>query len=137
LLSPFKIKRKYLLLTIESIAILAIYIVTITSSYQITAQLSLSQQQPVMADASSDIGAGKDEQTGLDIPMIQVEEIPSDIAVDPETNRVYVDNRFSDSVSVIDSSDNKVLGNIREGISSPSAIAVDPGLNRLDNREPI
>jgi YVTN family beta-propeller protein len=54
---------------------------------------------------------------------------PEAIAVDPTTHKVYVANRDSNSVSVIDGTTGKVLSNnIRVGIG-PTAIAVNPTTN--------
>jgi DNA-binding beta-propeller fold protein YncE len=36
------------------------------------------------------------------IPSIRVGHYPSDIAINPDTNKIYVSNYQSDSVSVID-----------------------------------
>jgi YVTN family beta-propeller protein len=84
-----------------------------------------------MADASVDIGTGEDEQARPNIFEIDVGESPTAIAVDPETNRVYVANWGSSIVSVIDSSTDTVVRNITEGIVAPDAIAVDPETNRV------
>jgi YVTN family beta-propeller protein len=115
-----KIKRKYLLLLLRigSIAILAMNIMTITSSYKITAQissLSPQQQQSVLQDKYIDISTREDAQIGLDVPEIEVGKNPVDVAVDPEANRVYVANEGSDSISVLDSSTYEVVANITEG----------------------
>ena len=110
-------------------------IMTISSSYKITAQISSlsppQQQQSVLQDKSIDISTREDEQTGLDVPEIEVGKNPVDVAVDPEANRVYVANLEPGSISVIDSSTYEVVANITEGVINPSAIAVDPIENRV------
>jgi YVTN family beta-propeller protein len=56
---------------------------------------------------------------------LNVGKHPGAIAVNPSTNMIYVGNLFSDSVSVINGSTNKVVDNITV-FSSPDDIAIDP-----------
>jgi YVTN family beta-propeller protein len=57
---------------------------------------------------------------------------PSAIAVNPNTNKVYVANSASDTVSVIDGSKDKVVGNITTGdVSIHSSLAVIPKTNKV------
>lgn len=51
--------------------------------------------------------------------------VVSYILENPETNKVYVANYGSNTTSVIDSSTDTVVGNIKVG-EFPSAIAVEP-----------
>jgi YVTN family beta-propeller protein len=94
-------------------------IMTITSSYKITAQISSlspqQQQQSVLQDKYIGISTREDAQIGLDVPEIEVGKNPVDVAVDPEANRVFVANEGSDSISVLDSSTYEVVANITEG----------------------
>jgi YVTN family beta-propeller protein len=118
----------------------AIFLIIIP--YQITVQpsssLSSSQQQPVLQDKSIDISTSTNEQVKLDIHEIEVGDYPSGIAVDPFTNKVYVANSGSDSISVIDGSTDKVVANITEGVgditgmSSIKALAVGSISKRAD-----
>jgi YVTN family beta-propeller protein len=102
-----KIERKYLMLAL----ITALATSTIITSYKIYAQLFTS---PVGATAT-DITVGKSLTS---------------IAVNPTTNMIYVANRVSDSVSVINGTTGKVLSNNVVG-KSPTAIAVNPTTNKV------
>jgi YVTN family beta-propeller protein len=63
-------------------------------------------------------------------PDITVGEGPSAIAVNPNTNKVYVANKISETVSVIDGTTDKKIDDIPVGIL-PSAIAVNPNTNKV------
>jgi YVTN family beta-propeller protein len=54
---------------------------------------------------------------------------PTYIAVNPNTNMIYVSNSNNDSVSIIDGKTNKVVDTI--GIETPTYIAVNPNTNRI------
>jgi len=57
---------------------------------------------------------------------------PSDIAVNPNTNRVYVSNSFSDSIYTIDGSTNRVIENNTITVGNfPQALSVNPNTNRI------
>ncbi len=61
---------------------------------------------------------------------IPVGHDPSDVAVDPGTNTLYVTNRSDDTVSAIDEATNTVTATVGVG-RSPQAVAVDPGLHAV------
>src|SRR4051794_21848838 len=69
-----------------------------------------------------------ESQLGTAIP---VGSLPEGIAVNPTTNRVYVANRGSDTVSVIDGEMNKIVGKPISVGSLPTGIAVNPVTNRV------
>ena len=52
------------------------------------------------------------------------------MAVNPSTNRIYVANAGSDSVSVIDGASNTVAATVAVG-SNPLGVAVNPNTNRI------
>ena len=56
-------------------------------------------------------------------------QTPSHIAVNPNTNLIYVSNYNNDSISVIDGKTNKVVNTI--GVETPSHIAVNPNTNMI------
>lgn len=84
----------------------------------------------------SDFGAGPDKVMVIDgatdavLASITVGNHPSAIAVNVNTNRVYVASRGSDSVSVIDGHTNWVIAMLDVGVQ-PVGIAVDPTTNRI------
>ena len=55
---------------------------------------------------------------------------PTGVAVNTDTRRVYVANRGSNSVTVIDADTNSVIATIPEG-GVPSAVAINPRTNRV------
>ncbi|MDR4492404.1 MAG: hypothetical protein R2685_16165 [Candidatus Nitrosocosmicus sp.] len=61
---------------------------------------------------------------------IETEKEPTNIAVNPETNKVYVVNSDSGSVSVIDGKNDKVITNVKVG-ENPTGIAVNPETNKI------
>jgi YVTN family beta-propeller protein len=63
------------------------------------------------------------------IPQLIVGSSPIDIQVNPKTSKIYVANRGSDSVSVIDSNSGNIK-NIRVGVA-PVAIAIDKFLDKI------
>ena len=67
-------------------------------------------------------------KSGADI-LVRVGNIPSDIAVNPSNNLVYVANSGSDTVSVINSTTNEVLTNGIKVGDFPRDIAVNPSNN--------
>ena len=52
------------------------------------------------------------------------------MAVNPNTNRIYVTNDSSDNVSVIDGASNTVVATVAVG-SYPHGVAVNPNTNRI------
>jgi YVTN family beta-propeller protein len=61
---------------------------------------------------------------------IRVDSYPIGVAVNPSTNKIYVANDFSNTVSIIDGSTDKVDAKINVGIS-PYGIGVNPLNNRI------
>ena len=64
------------------------------------------------------------------VATISVSSGPEGVAVNPNTNRVYVANQNSNTVSVIDGSTKGVGATIPVG-TSPSGVAVNLGTNRV------
>jgi YVTN family beta-propeller protein len=61
---------------------------------------------------------------------IRVDSYPIGVAVNPSTNKIYVANEFSNTVSIIDGSTDKVDATIKVG-KSPYGIGVNPLNNRI------
>ena len=61
---------------------------------------------------------------------ITVGASPSDVAVNPKTNMVYVVNYGSDTTSIIDGTTNKVVSNVTVG-TGPNGVDVNPNTNML------
>jgi YVTN family beta-propeller protein len=59
-----------------------------------------------------------------------VGESPNDIAIDPNTKKVYVTNFGNNTVSVINGTIDKVMRNVTVG-ESPSGIAIDPNTQKV------
>jgi YVTN family beta-propeller protein len=64
------------------------------------------------------------------VKVIPVGAFPTDIALDPRTNRIYVANSEEDSVSVIDGDNNVLLEMISAG-RCPVGIAVSPSRDEI------
>jgi YVTN family beta-propeller protein/VCBS repeat-containing protein len=77
---------------------------------------------------SSGHDAWAEAQLGTTIP---VGSLPEGIAVNPATNRIYVANRGSASVSVIDGATNKIAAKPIDVGPLPTGIAVNPVTNRI------
>lgn len=71
-----------------------------------------------------------DGNPGNGITPISVGDVPTSIAVNSSTNRVYVANFYGNSVSVINGATNAVLTTIATG-GQASGIAVNPTTNRI------
>lgn len=63
--------------------------------------------------------------------MIPVGANPTAVAAPPKRNFVYVANSFDDTVSIIDTVDQRVIGTISVG-HQPSGLAVDTSYNDGD-----
>ena len=64
------------------------------------------------------------------VGTIAVGSKPWDVAVNPNTNRLYAANEASNDVSVIDEASGSVLATIGVG-QGPSSLAVNPETNRI------
>src|SRR4051794_16463431 len=62
---------------------------------------------------------------------ILVGKYPTDIAIDPNTHKVYVINRDSNSIAVIDEIPYKVVANITHVGRYPVGIAIDPNTHKV------
>jgi YVTN family beta-propeller protein len=65
----------------------------------------------------------------VEIATVNVGSSPQYVGVNPSTNRIYVGNFFSNTVSVIDGNTNTVIGTVNVG--SPQGIGVNPTTNRV------
>jgi len=73
-----------------------------------------------------------DGSSYLTLATLSVGTAPSSLAVNPATNRIYVGNRMSDDVSVIDGATNTVVATIPLGDGpGPQFVAVNPTTNRI------
>ena len=70
-----------------------------------------------------------DGRTDEAIRNVTIGRFPDSIAVDPNNNKVYVSSRDDNSISVINSATDKVVGTIPFGDKIVSGISVDPNNN--------
>jgi YVTN family beta-propeller protein len=75
--------------------------------------------------ASNDANGGSDTESGID-----VNTFPIGIAVNPSTNKVYVVNEYSNTVSVIDTNTDTIKSTINLG-NFPYGIDINPLNNRI------
>ena len=68
--------------------------------------------------------------SGQKVRGINVGDQPSAIAVNPETNMIYIVNYGSNSISVIDSTYDKLIDNIKLA-HKPIDISVNPKTNKI------
>ncbi len=66
----------------------------------------------------------------LVIATVPVGRNPAAVGVNPTTNRIYVTNRFSNTVSVIDGASNSVIATVAVGVF-PYGIGVNPNTHRV------
>ncbi len=71
-----------------------------------------------------------DGATNADTATVNVGVQPLAVAVNPVTNRVYVANSYSNSVTVIDGATNAVTATVPLG-TYPNAVAVNPVTNKI------
>ena len=64
------------------------------------------------------------------VTQVKVGGYPLAIAVNPDTNKIYVANAFSNTTSVIDGDTNIELAKVKVG-TYPFAIAVNPNINQI------
>jgi YVTN family beta-propeller protein len=115
ILSVTIIKGEYRLLVASSVGVSIIMSLLLGACSSVDAQTleSITQQR-------KSLGEG---------PQITVGKGPTDIQVNEATNKIYVANRDSGTVSVIDS-DSGNTKTIRVG-TSPRSIAIDPEMNKI------
>lgn len=82
-------------------------------------------QTNTLASNNTNINGGNDRDTGID-----VNTFPIGIAVNPSTNKVYVVNEYSNTVSVIDTNTDTVKSTINLG-NFPYGIDINPLNNRI------
>src|SRR5919206_160513 len=70
------------------------------------------------------------QQLGNTVATVSVGEGPIGIAVNPNTNMIFVVNQISNTTSVIDGKTNAVIKNIQTGMN-PASIAVNPNTNMI------
>ena len=64
------------------------------------------------------------------VATVPVGSHPMGVAVNPNTNRIYVANTWSNNVSVIDGDTNTVVATVPAG-DMPRGVAVNPTTNRI------
>ena len=70
-------------------------------------------------------------QPGITLPGIMVGKAPHGIAVNSETNKIYVTNQESNSVSVIDGKTQSVITNDIHVGTFPHVVAINPITNKI------
>lgn len=86
---------------------------------------NVSAQTNTLASNNTNINGGSDRESGID-----VNTFPIGIAVNPSTNKVYVVNEYSNTVSVIDTNTDTVKSTISLG-NFPYGIDINPLNNRI------
>ena len=75
------------------------------------------------------------QQLGNTVATVSVGEGPIGIAVNPNTNMIYVVNQISNTASVIDGKTNGIVKSIAVG-KGPISIAVNPNTNMIYEANP-
>jgi YVTN family beta-propeller protein len=88
--------------------------------------VSPHSNQLYIIDGSSTNNKNNDKASG-----VTVGAAPTAIAINQDTNRIYVANEDSNTVSVIDSINNKEVGNPVKVGAAPTAIAINQDTNRI------
>ena len=63
------------------------------------------------------------------IETIEVGKTPRRVVVNPENNRIYVSNHFSDNVSIIDGMTNSIIESVT--VKNPFEMAINPNSNTV------
>jgi YVTN family beta-propeller protein len=113
------IPKKILLLTIVVLAVLAIQFYSMSDEKLFT----------VYADNTSSYLSNYDNNNVIN-SGIKVDSYPVGVAVNPTTNKIYVANEFSNTVSIVDGSTDKIEATVQVG-SFPYSIDVNPLNNRV------
>lgn len=66
------------------------------------------------------------------VPGIDVQSYPVDVAINSETDKIYVANYLSNTISIIDGKTNTVNANITIG-ANPIKVVVSPFFNRISS----
>src|ERR671910_903169 len=111
-------------------AVLAFVVLLLTSSLLLYYSSHLqdnatSAQTNTLASNNSNYNGGSDTNSGID-----VNTFPIGIAVNPSTNKLYVVNEYSNTVSVIDTNTDTVKSTISLG-NFPYGIDINPLNNRI------
>ena len=96
-------------------------------------QIAIAYSKPdveKMAEATASNKQSSTQQLGNTVATVSVGEAPIGIAVNPNTNMIYVVNQISNTASVIDGKTNAVIKNIQTGMN-PAGIAVNPNTNKI------
>lgn len=83
-----------------------------------------------IAEAPASNKQSSAQQLGNIVATVSVGDAPIGIAVNPNTNMIYVFNQLSNTASVIDGKTNAVIKNIQTGMN-PAGIAVNPNINKI------
>ena len=118
-------KRIFFLAT----AILAIFVIQFCSVYGANrlSVFAFNTTNYINNNNNNNNGANKN---GIITSGIQVDSYPVGIAVNPNTGMIYVANEFSNTVSIIDESTDKIQATVKVG-SFPYGIDVNPMTNRV------
>ena len=96
-------------------------------------QIAIAYSKPdveKMAEATASNKQSSTQQLGNTVATVSVGEAPIGIAVNPNTNMIYVVNQISNTASVIDGKTNGVVKSIAVG-KGPISIAVNPNTNMI------
>ena len=125
---PFK-SQKYLVLLLTCIFCITSAIFCITQNL-ISVELPLYAQPLTFTESSAATNELNQSQRQYFRSEITVGQGPMAVAINPNTNILYVANSLSNTVSVIDGKTNNILTTIT-GIKSPQGIAVNPKTNKI------
>ena len=105
-------------------AILAIFVIQFCSAY------SVNRPSVFAFNTTNYINNNNGNRNGVITSGIQVDSYPVGIAANPNTGKIYVANEFSNTVSIIDETTDKIQATIKVG-SFPYGIDVNPLNNRV------
>src|SRR6188472_1914625 len=115
------------LLSVSLLAIMSVAIITLS---QMMVKSSLSFTKNGSGNSIGNVTLSQNDHITPIANGIKVGDHPRAIAINPFTNKIYVGNLFSKSVSIINGQTNKVVANIA-GIDYPDDTAVDPSINMV------
>jgi len=105
-------------------------LISISSYYSIITYFILILSLPLFLSFTvNQINAQSYDSIDEKVSEVNIGEIPTDIAVNPNTNKIYV-TRY-DTVGVIDGSTNKLSATISLGEERTGNIAVNPNTNKI------
>jgi len=116
-----------------AVAVLAVCVIQYYSIYGVNrlSVLAYNTANQINNNVNGNVNVnGGGNRNGTITSGIKVDSYPVGIAVNPNTNKIYVANEFSNTVSIIDESTDKIQATIKVG-SFPYGIDVNPLNNRV------